>query len=67
MRYTPFGSASVQLSDSSSLASYALSSIRALRVDNALYALTGSKGPQGDPGTGCTTEGPYDSYPPTFS
>lgn len=62
MRYTPFGSASIEVSDSSSLSQYVVSASRALQTTNALYAFVGSKGPVGDP---CDTFGPYESYPPS--
>jgi hypothetical protein len=67
MRYTPFGSASINFSDSASLSQFAITASRALRTDLALYAISSSKGPDGDPADPCLPpDGPYGSYPPFY-
>lgn len=64
MRYTPFGSGSIVPGVSASLADYAVTASFATLTDYAVYALSGSKGAAGD---ACVQDGPYDSYPPTYS
>lgn len=63
MRYTPFGSGSYEVADSASLAQFAISASHALKTDLAQYAITSSKGLPGD---ACSSDGPYESYPPTY-
>lgn len=67
MRFFPFGSASVTLeSISSSYADYSFITNRGILALSASVAISGSPGPQGDPGLPSTFHGPYDSFPPTL-
>lgn len=66
MRFYPFGSGSyLDYVESASRADYAISAEHGLRIISASWALSGSVGPQGDPGVPSSTVGPYESYPPT--
>jgi len=66
MRFYPFGSGSfVPYVVSASLADYSITAEYGLRAISASLATSGSIGPAGDNGTPGTTDGPYNSYPPT--
>ena len=66
MKFYPFGAGSfVPFVTSASSAEYAIRAEHGLRTVSASWALTGSRGPQGDPGTPSSTFGPYTTYPPS--
>lgn len=65
MRFYPFGSASFSATaNSSSQADYSVTAMHALRVISASWALSGSIGPQGNPGIVSPVSGAYTAYPP---
>jgi len=64
MRFYPFGSGSVfPFIVSASFADYSIVAQHGLRTLSASRAISGSRGPDGDPGTPGSLVGPYNSYP----
>lgn len=65
MRFYPFGSGSTITGyvSSSRYADYSNVAESTIQTISASWAISGSIGPQGDPGTPSTFHGPYDYYP----